>query len=127
MFFNMRNGEDKMPIIKGPTKFKQGTKELAEFILSKTKLQVPFAATGWKSTKGMDLVPDEYKRKGDISTINIKPKKLNKKEIENVVYKEKSVAMKDDKPKKDTLVERVVKAVKPKPKKSKKRGGKSKK
>ena len=93
-----------MVTIKGPLTFKQGTKDLAKFILKKTKIHVPFAATGWKSTKGMELLPDKYKEKGDISIIKIEPKKLTDKEIENVVYKEKSVVMEEDKPKRKRIV-----------------------
>jgi len=50
-----------MPTIKGPITIKKG--ELAGFISDAVGgVKLPFKATGWKSTKGMDLIPDEYKK-----------------------------------------------------------------
>lgn len=74
-----------MVTVQGPITLRQGTNELGEFILEHSKIKLPFVATGWESTKGMELIPDEYKKKGNVK----KPiaKKLSKKEIKAVIGK----------------------------------------
>lgn len=58
--------------IKGPIKITGGTDELLDIITKKikTKIKLPFTATGWESTEGMKHIPESFKKK---------PKKANKR------------------------------------------------
>ena len=64
-----------MPTIKGPIKVKKGEfpKLISEAVGG---FKLPFKATGWESEKGMDLIPDEYKKAGAISA---KPATVSRK------------------------------------------------
>ena len=79
-------------VIKGPGKI--SGKDLQNILAGVSKkmgssVKMPFTATGWKSTKGMDLLPDSFKVKGSIEN--------DKKEKEVVVEKK---ASKKNEPKK---------------------------
>lgn len=50
-----------MPTIQGPIVIKKG--EFANFIKEAIgEVKLPFKATGWESTEGMEVIPDEYKK-----------------------------------------------------------------
>lgn len=70
----MRNG--KMATIKGPVRIEPDN--LTDF-LSKTSIRLPFEAINWKSERGMDLIPEKYKKKKEKITPRKKSKKVRKK------------------------------------------------
>ena len=62
-----------MPTIKGPIVIKKG--EFTDFIKEAVGgIKLPFKATGWESTKGMEAIPDEYKKGGAKKKANPKVK-----------------------------------------------------
>ena len=52
-----------MTTIKGGIKFERGKPLPNKFMKVMGKTVLPFSATGWKSTKSMDLIPESFKKK----------------------------------------------------------------
>ena len=77
----------KLVTIKGGIKFKRGKPLPEKFVKAIGGTILPFKARGWKSTKGMDAIPDDFKKK---ETLVEKVIKKVKKE-EPFAYTEKSL------------------------------------
>ena len=76
-----------MVTIKGGIKIERGKPMPEKFVKAIGGTILPFKATGWKSTKGMDAIPDEFKKKAIVKKISVKKTKVK----ESVAYTEKSL------------------------------------
>jgi len=65
-----------MATIKGPVRIESDN--LTDF-LSKTTIRLPFEATNWKSERGMDLIPEKYKKKKEKITPRKRSRRVRKK------------------------------------------------
>jgi len=76
-----------MVTIKGGLKFERGKPLPDKFVKEIGGTILPFKATGWKSTKGMDAIPENFKKKTKIKKIIVK----KKESVESVAYTEESL------------------------------------